>query len=75
MKNKTVEDLLTEALKAMGADGLCTIDGECGCGLDDLVPCRAPYACCVAAKRVEVSKNDDRYLEEYGGAFIPMGEP
>jgi len=75
MKNKTVEDLLTEALKAMGADGLCTVNGECGCGLDDLAPCRAPYACCVAAKRVEVSKMMIDTLKNTVGHSSLMGEP
>ncbi len=49
-------DILVEALKAMGADGLCNTDLECGCALDDLAPCYGTdYGCldiekCVPAK-------------------------
>ena len=33
----TVKDIVTEYLKAHGYDGLAAED--CGCGLDDLMPC------------------------------------
>jgi len=35
----TIRQILKERLAAMGCDGLCYSDMECGCGLDDLAPC------------------------------------
>lgn len=34
----TINDILIRELKAMGAEGLCNPELECGCGLDDLCP-------------------------------------
>lgn len=40
---------LTEAwLRANGYDGLCYSDFECGCSVDDLMPCDHPNQRCVA---------------------------
>ena len=35
---KTARKLLIEGLKAMGADGLCYPDMDCGCSVADLCP-------------------------------------
>ena len=35
----TVETIVRDKLKELGADGLCMPDIECGCGLGDLYPC------------------------------------
>ena len=35
----TVEQLLKEKLEEEGFDGLFNFGGECGCAIDDLVPC------------------------------------
>lgn len=35
----TIEDIIKQYLKDNGFDGLCNPDLECGCGLDDLMPC------------------------------------
>jgi hypothetical protein len=37
----TVKELVVEALRKNGFDGLCNPDQECGCPLDDLMPCDA----------------------------------
>lgn len=41
MTERTFEDILHDALAAFGYDGLCNPDIECGCTLDDFMPCRA----------------------------------
>ena len=35
-----VGDIVAEYLEAHGYDGLCNIDAECGCTLDDWIPCQ-----------------------------------
>ena len=45
---KSSLQLLYDALKAMGADGLA-ING-CGCGLDDLIPCDSMCRSCMPAR-------------------------
>ena len=50
----TVETIVRDKLKELGADGLCLPDGECGCGLDDLAPCGDgfPESCRPAWKKI-----------------------
>jgi len=57
----TVKDILTRELKALGADGLCNKDGECGCGLDDLCPGLMDCCLldCVPAKKVLATEDGD----------------
>ena len=40
----TVKEMVIAALKAGGYDGLCA--DECGCRLDDLMPCDSPCDKC-----------------------------
>lgn len=35
-----VREMTAQWLRANHYDGLCNPDGECGCGLDDLMPCQ-----------------------------------
>ena len=65
----TVKEIVTAALKVMGADGLCC-PGECGCGLDDLMSCfDGSCSVCVPAKEAlvpeELQDDCDRY-------FVPL---
>lgn len=39
VRSETAVDILRNALRAAGYDGLCEPDCECGCELDDLIPC------------------------------------
>ena len=48
----------TTKLKEDGYDGLSF--EECGCGLDDLVPCDAPNMRCVCARAVKCTWDDSK---------------
>jgi hypothetical protein len=61
---KTVEQIIIDHLKAIGADGLCCTG--CGCGVDSLFPCDCSPIYCKPAK---VEKFDP---ELHGD--IPEGE-
>lgn len=43
---RTVIQIISEHLQSIGADGLVQPDAECGCELDDLVPCCRDFASC-----------------------------
>ena len=51
---KDAINLLSDLLRAIGADGLCGDD--CGCHLSDLAPCCAYFGSCEPAKRVKRSE-------------------
>ena len=42
----TLQQIVADGLRAGGFDGLCR--GDCGCRLDDLMPCHEPGIDCVA---------------------------
>ena len=42
----TLQQIVEAGLRAGGFDGLCR--GDCGCRLDDLMPCNEPGIDCVA---------------------------
>jgi hypothetical protein len=63
----TVKEIVIAALKEMGADGLC--EGECGCGLDNLMPCETVPIWCVPAKKVPVPA---AHKDEYDEWYAPM---
>ena len=39
-----VREIVGDQLRSMGCSGLYNADGECGCGLDDLMPCENSIA-------------------------------
>ena len=47
----TVKDIVTIYLKTFDYDGLCGFN--CGCGLEDLMPCDEPADRCVPGYRVK----------------------
>jgi hypothetical protein len=55
----TILEIVREYLKANGYDGLCNPDAECGCVLDDLMPCSEPGMECQAGHRVKPGPDDD----------------
>ena len=63
-----VEEILVRELREMNADGLYNSAGPCGCGIDDLAPCKwsvmdfpDPFQC-IPAKRGK------------DGLYYPMGD-
>ena len=56
----TVKDILRQNLKLRGFDGLCHPAMECGCGLDDLIPCEGAQADCQSAY-VMLDDQGDRF--------------
>ncbi len=65
MKEMTVKEIVADWLKEHECDGLCHADCECGCTLDDFVPCFDPDFDCVAAVKGPVP-------EEYDGVSTWM---
>jgi hypothetical protein len=64
--NMKVKDIIEEKLKALGADGLCNSDEQCGCGVCDLAPCECLNLDeCVAAKFIKPKKEEVDYMEEW----------
>ena len=45
------KDIIIEWLKEHGFDGLCMPDEECGCQIDDLVPCDSSPCLCQPGKK------------------------
>ena len=80
-----VYDIVLEKLEAVGADGLCNIN--CGCGIDDLMPCDSAPVDCLVAKKVSCAEyrkhmawTCDLKCEECDMLngdtyFIPLGSP
>ena len=58
----TVEQIVSDWLREHGYDGLCNLD--CGCTLDDLVPCRCINEECQAAYKTTAFTPEER--EEWG---------
>ena len=56
----TVKELLRDWLDNSGYVGLCNPDIECGCGIDDLVPCSNDCSSCQPAK---IKKDGLFYVE------------
>lgn len=59
-----IEDMCKEWLQTHdGYDGLCNAEIECGCHVDNLMPCLEPdIRECVAGYKVEVSESEFDYL-------------
>jgi len=56
MGNPTVRQMVRSALEKAGYDGLCGFD--CGCGLDDLMPCGFPDAVCEGGYKAKQDGED-----------------
>lgn len=66
MKSIRLMDLIQQAMDATGADGLFNLDGECGCGRDDLSPGDCLSGSCELAKSEIVTEEDE-------GRTFPVG--
>lgn len=66
--------LLQKALAGLGADGLCNLDEECGCGINDLAPCDCLNLDeCQAAKKMK-SEPDSHEMFAYGPEYYQVIE-
>jgi hypothetical protein len=72
----TAAEILSDWLRAHGCDGLCTED--CGCGVDDMMPCGSYPGHCVPAKKISCDRDtcDDCGVTCYGqddhSRYVPM---
>lgn len=53
-----MHEVIIDHLTAIGADGLCNTDNECGCGLDDYRPCTGGSDRCKPAIKHTITKED-----------------
>jgi hypothetical protein len=51
-----VYEILEQAIRAAGGQGLCNPEIDCGCGLDDLVPCESDPSFCQIGFEVRCEK-------------------
>jgi hypothetical protein len=66
-------DIIRDAMKAHGADGLFNQQGPCGCGLNDLSPGNCLSANCVLARGVELAEDGDHDEHRPGGTiYFPI---
>lgn len=75
----TIKDIIIEALKKMGADGLCNRDVRCGCSKDDL-PCEFDcdiWDCEPARRKIATAEDIDEESDYEIGAeiYVLMEEP
>lgn len=69
----TVDTILKSAIKNAGGDGLC--GEECGCSIDDLVPCGGVSNLdCVIAKKTIATENGLCYSKG-DMIFVPLNAP
>ena len=54
----TLKEIAKSWLKTNGYDGLFSIDGNCGCEVDNLMPCGAPDPDCEPGYKID---SDDDY--------------
>jgi len=54
-----LKEIVKSWLETNGYDGLCDSDNECGCKLDDLMPCGEPGMNCEPGYEVEAPEGSD----------------
>lgn len=71
--SNTVRDIIRNHLRSIGADGLA--DGvDCGCGVDDLMPCHDWAGDCVPARMRLATSEDAKagWIDEGAEIYFPM---
>lgn len=61
---KEIIQIVKDWLENNGYDGLCHPDYECGCQLNDLMPCGDPCSNCVAGRK-RIPRDDEPNPEGY----------
>jgi len=69
-----IEEILKAWLKENGYDGLCNPVDECGCGLDDFMPCGDPNISDCEAAHAEKKDGVDFYLPGPSTRLRPPGK-
>lgn len=70
-----VREMTAQWLRANHYDGLCNPDGECGCGLDDLMPCQCINEReCVCAYEIPVPDGNE-YDRMFSTSNSEQNEP
>lgn len=70
----SAEFMIKANLIAIGADGLCNPDGECGCSLDDLAPCDCLNLKECKAARMTKSAPDSQESIDFGEEYFQVIE-
>ena len=58
----TVKEIIEKYLRDNGYDGLCCPDEECGCHVDDLIPCCDPCEECMPGYKGPDPSGDHDFL-------------
>lgn len=66
----TLQQIVREWLKANGYDGLCDCNLECGCSVDDIMPCAEPGTECEAGYQKKGDKDSG-----YDFVIVPGRKP
>lgn len=70
-----VREIVAQWLRANHYDGLCNANGECGCGLDELMPCQCiNERNCVCAYEIPVPDGSE-YDRMYSTSNAEQDEP
>jgi hypothetical protein len=64
-------ELLRRQLQQLGADGLCSAEYECGCGIDDLAPCDLCCLACRPARWTRATEDGETY-EAGDIIYVPL---
>lgn len=70
----TIKDIIADYLRRKGYDGLCNAGLECGCTLDDFMPCSGDYGlgCEPGMRRAPRADLDEDTSAEF---VVVPGEP
>jgi hypothetical protein len=73
----TIKEIIEKHLRDNGFDGLFNADGECGCELDDLVPCGGECGLleCEPGYKRKPAGGEDPDREFFIGPDKPGAEP
>ncbi|RLB94397.1 MAG: hypothetical protein DRH26_01375 [Deltaproteobacteria bacterium] len=62
MKTKSVSEILHDYMEENNFTGLCAEDGECGCCVDDLIPCESDYVGdCMVGYKIELEDDPEGF--------------